>query len=108
RCAREERQPGGPRRHAVELQAWIPSPVELERDLLVLPLDRFVPPVVEDPDLACAVVPLGDRSFELPVFEWVILRSDGEAFVALHGGQTPRDGPARKGAVVLEADVVVE
>ena len=42
--------------------ARVPAAVQPERDLRVGPLDRLVPAVVEDPDLARAVVPLGDRA----------------------------------------------
>ncbi len=71
--AREERQPVGPRLHEVELQPRVPAAVEPEAHLRVGPLDRLVPAVVEDPDLAGAVVPLGDRPFERSVLERVDL-----------------------------------
>ena len=78
--AREEREPVGPGLHEVELEARVAPAVQLERDLLVVPLDRLVPAVVEDPDLAGAVVALGDR--------------------ALRTSRTRADGPrsARRGA----------
>ncbi len=61
---REEAEPVGPRLHEVELEARVAAAVEPEGDLRVGPLDRLVPAVVEDPDLARAVVPLGDGALE--------------------------------------------
>src|SRR5439155_21796329 len=83
-------------------------PVEPERDLRVGPLDRLVPAVVEDPDLARAVVTLRDRALERPVLEGMDLGLDGEPFLALRRGKPFRDRPRRQPSFAFEADVVVQ
>ncbi len=60
----EERQPVGPRLHEVVLDAGVSTAVESEAHLRVGPLQRLVPPVIEDANLAGTVVPFGDRAFE--------------------------------------------
>ena len=93
--ARQEREPVGPGLHEVELEPRVAPAVQAEGDLLVVPLDRLVPAVVEDPDLAGAVVALGDRALERPVLERVVLGAHGEALVALRGRQPFRAPPTR-------------
>ena len=77
----EEREPVGPGLHEVVLEAGVPAAVEPEAHLLLGPLDRLVPAVVEDPDLAGAVVALGDRALERAVLERVVLGADREPLV---------------------------
>ena len=90
----QEREPIGPRLDEVELQPRVATAVEAEAHLRVRPLDRLVP-VVEDPDLAGAVVPLGDRPFERSVLERMHLGLDGESLVALGGWEAA--GTAHEG-----------
>ena len=104
----QEREPIGPRLDEVELQPRVATAVETEAHLRVRPLDRLVPPVVEDPDLAGAVVPLGDRPFERSVLERMHLGLDGESLVALGGWEAAGHGPRGEAAVAFEPDVVVE
>ena len=90
----EEREPVGPRLHEVELDAGVATAVELEAHLRVGPLDRLVPAVVEDPNLAGAVVPFGDRPLERAVLERMDLGLHREPLVALRGSGG-RGGPPR-------------
>ena len=99
----QRRAPGAMARNASQsvrvLTKWnsMPGyrrPCSRNDHLRVGPLDRLVPAVVEDPDLAGAVVPLRDRARELPVLERVVLGLHGQAFVALLGRQALRHGPA--------------
>ena len=106
--AGEEREPVGPGLHEVELEARIAPAVQPERHLRVGPLDRLVPAVVEDADLARAVVTLRDRALERPVLERVDLGLHREPLVALRDRQALRDRPRRQRAVAFEADVVVQ
>src|SRR2546425_12452195 len=104
----EEPEPVGSRLHEMELQSRVPAASQPERDLRVGPLERLVPAVVEDPNLAGAVVPLRDRALEGAVLERVDLGLNGEALVAFRDRKAARDGPAREPGLALEPPVVVE
>ena len=101
--AGEEREPVRPGLHEVELQAGVAPAVQPERDLRVGPLDRLVPAVVEDADLAGAVVALRDRALELPVLERVVLGPHRQALVALRGRQPLGTAQRRQRAVAAPA-----
>src|SRR4029450_1519102 len=81
---------------------------ETEAHLLVRPLDEFVRAVVEDADLAGAVVAFGDRALEAAVLEWMVLRPNGQPPVAEGEGEPSRHGPRGQRAVLLQPKVVVE
>src|SRR5207245_4482880 len=64
--------------------------------------------VVEDPDLARAVMTLRDRALEGPVLERVDLGLDREALLALRGGEPFRNRPRGQASVAFQSDVVVQ
>ncbi len=113
--ARQEREPIRAGLHEVELQAWVAPAVQHERTpSCVVPLDGLVPAVVEDPDLARAVVALGDRALERAVLERVVFGAHREALVALDRGQAlghrpdsgaRRPSPAARRSAVGSPDV---
>src|SRR5882672_3956489 len=63
---------------------------------------------VPDHDRSGAIAAFGDFSFEAAIFEWMIFRLDGQAFVGCVERRTFGDGPGFESAVDGQAKIVME
>src|SRR5690606_14342526 len=101
-------------RHAHEMPAsaqLLPVDLEIEMPLAISLLrvsDRRPSTSIPEDDGPAAVLSLRDRSFEVAIFERMILDMNGESLLAGHEARPLRDSPALQNAVHLQTKIVVQ